>query len=110
MEYVKGETCAAELPAVFEALSTFRFESSAAMPQVVTAACDDSFRVEIQNELVRFGTGCERASATAFVPVLCQGSGEWSHPFVLSFVLRKSGGDWVITESVELEPTQQPSR
>ena len=97
-------TCSAEVPAVLDVLSTFRFESSAARPQVVTAACDDSFRVEIQNELVRFGARCERASATAFVPVLCEGSDTWSDPFVLSFVLRKSGDDWVITEGVELEP------
>ena len=97
-------TCSGELPAVLDALSAFRFESSTARPQIVTAACDDSFRVEIQNELVRFGAGCERASATAFVPVLCQGSSTWSDPFVLSFVLRKSGDNRVITEGVELEP------
>ena len=96
-------TCSTELPSLLAALGEFRFESSAVRPQVVTAACDDSFRVEIQNELVRFGARCERASATAFVPVLCQGGSTWSDPFVLSFVLRKSGGDWVITEAVELE-------
>lgn len=97
-------TCSAELPSVLDALGAFRFESGASGPQVVTAACDDAFRVEIQNELVRFGARCERASATAFVPVLCQGSSTWSDPFVLSFVVRKSGGEWVITEAVELEP------
>lgn len=102
--------CSAELPSVSDALSAFRFESSAAVPQVVTAACDDSFGVAIQNELIRFGARCERASATAFVPVLCQGSSEWSDPFVLSFVLSKSGEDWVITESVELDADSQPSR
>ena len=99
-------TCSEELPSVLDTLSAFRFESTAVRPQVVTAACDESFRVEIQNELVRFGARCERASATAFVPVLCQGSSTWSEPFVLSFVLRKSGGDWVITEAAELEPDQ----
>ena len=97
-------TCSAELPLVLDALSGFRFDSGAVRPQVVTAACDDSFRVEIQNEQVRFGARCERASATAFVPVLCQDSSTWSDPFVLSFVLRKSAGDWAITEAVELEP------
>ena len=97
-------TCSTEQPSVLEALSAFRFESNAARPQVVTSACEDSFRVEIQNELVRFGARCERASATAFVPVLCQGSSVWSDPFVLSFVLRKAGGDWLITEAVELDP------
>ena len=97
-------TCSAELPSVLDALSGFRFESGASRPQIVTLACDDSFRVEIQNELVRFGARCERASATAFVPVLCQGSSTWSDPFVLSFVLGKSSGYWVITEAVELEP------
>ena len=93
-----------------DALSAFRFESSAAVPPVVTAACDDSFGVAIQNELIRFGARCERASATAFVPVWCQGSSEWSDLFVLSFVLSKSGEDWVITESVELDADSQPSR
>jgi len=97
-------TCSGELRAVLDALSAFRFESSTTRPQVVTAACDDSFRVEIQNEFVRFGARCERASTTAFVRVLCQGSSTWSDPFALSFVLRKSEDNWVITEGVEIEP------
>ena len=102
--------CPAELPALVTALNSFTLVASAVVPPGMARACDGSFKVEIQNELVRFGAGCERASATAFVPVLCEGSAEWTDPFVLSFVLRKSGSDWQIFEAVELPPDSQSSR
>jgi hypothetical protein len=67
-------TCSEELPSVVDALSVFRFALATVRPQVVIDVCDDEFGIEIQNEQFRFGARCERASATAFVPVLCQGS------------------------------------
>ena len=103
--------CPREIPGVLDALSAFRFESGAAMPRVVADSCGGSFKVEIQNELVRFGAGCERASATAFVPILCEGGSEWSPPHVLSFVLQKTAGStWEITAAVEMGPEAQPAR
>ena len=62
-----------------------------------------AYRFEIQNDVVRFGAGCERASASAFVTVLCDGSSEWTEPAVLRFLLGKSGSGWSITEIAEME-------
>lgn len=70
------------------------------------SACDGPFRVEIQSERVRFGgAGCSRASATAFVPVLCEGSSQWSAPAALRFGLRKTGETWSISQVDEIGPT-----
>ena len=94
--------CVAEVPSVREALMAFRLDGGVMAPPPVLV-CEGGFRVDIQNELVRFGSGCERASASAFVPVLCEGSSEWTEPSALRFVLRKSGDAWLITETAEIE-------
>ena len=52
--------CAAEVPSVREALMAFRLDGGVVAPPPVLV-CEGGFRVDIQNELVRFGSGCERA-------------------------------------------------
>ena len=99
--------CSDQVPAVRDALSSFTLDRGVVPPASVSA-CDGSFRVEIQNERVRFGgVGCSRASATAFVPVLCEGSAEWSQPSALRFGLRKSGETWSISDVDEINTTER---
>ena len=99
--------CSDELPAVSAALTSLTLDTAVSAPSF-GQACSGPYRFEIQNELVRFGAGCERASATAFVPVLCEGSSDWTDPGVFRFVLRKSGDTWSITESAVMESVTQP--
>ena len=94
--------CPNELPALLQALRALRFA-----PGVATAAplatCSESYRADIQNEQIRFGAGCGRASATASVPILCDGNSEWSEPYLLRFLLTKSREGWTIGEVAEME-------
>ncbi len=97
--------CPDELPALREALGALRFAPGAASAAPF-ATCDDPYHADIQNEQIRFGAGCGRASATASVPILCDGSSEWTEPYVLRFLLTKARGEWTISEvgQIESEP------
>ena len=94
--------CPNELPALLEALRALRFASGVATAAPL-ATCSESYRADIQNEQIRFGAGCGRASATASVPILCDGSSEWSEPYLLRFLLTKSREGWTIGEVAEME-------
>ena len=94
--------CPAERPALLAGLRALRFDPAATVAGPL-AACAEPYYAEIQNEQVRFGAGCARASAMASVPLLCDGSTEWSEPYVLRFLLTKSRGTWTIGEVVQID-------
>ena len=94
--------CSEDLPAVQASLAGLTLAAGVPAPGFAES-CGGPFRFEIQNALIRFGAGCERASATAYVPVLCEGSTEWKEPGVLQFLLRKSRGSWSITDVAEMD-------
>ena len=105
-ELVDSPDCGEELPSVRAALVGLTLSPGVASPSF--AACEGAYRFEIQNEVVRFGAGCERASASAFVPLLCEGSAEWTSPGVVRFVLRRTDGSWSIAEVAEMGAGDAP--
>lgn len=101
-ELLANPDCPAEQTGVREGLVALSMSPGVAEPQTLQM-CDGPFRIEVQNEQVRFGAGCRRASVAAFVPVFCEGGSEWSEPFLLRFFLTKRDGDWQIDDAVELD-------
>ena len=75
-ELLANPQCSEELPRVRDGMMSWATRPGVAMPAAIEQACDGSFRIDIQNERVRFGAGCGRASATVFIPVLCDGASE----------------------------------
>jgi tetratricopeptide (TPR) repeat protein len=105
-ELVDNPECTQELPSVRAALVGLTLSPGVASPSF--AACEGAYRLEIQSEVVRFGAGCERASASAFVPLLCEGSAEWTSPRVVGFVLQKTEDSWSIAEVAEMAAEAAP--
>ena len=95
--------CSEELPRVRDGMTSWATRRGVAMPAAIEQACDGSFRLDIQNERVRFGAGCGRASATVFIPVLCDGASEWTAPYLIRFLLTKSDDGWLIDEAVDIQ-------
>lgn len=103
-ELLANPDCPDDLPLVRDGLVSLNLASGAARPDMLDQACDGPYRIEIQNEQIRFGARCARASVAAFVPVFCEGGSEWSDPFLLRFLLTKTPDGWQIDEAVEMEP------
>lgn len=103
-ELLANPSCPDELPRVRQALLTLRMGPGVAQPQALQV-CDGPFQIEIQNEQVRFGARCARASATAFVPVFCERGSAWTEPYLLRFFLTASADGWQIDDAVEIVNT-----
>ena len=64
-ELLANPDCPDELDGVRESLVALRMGPDVSEPATFNV-CDGPFRIEIQNEQVRFGAGCSRASVAAF--------------------------------------------
>ena len=102
-ELLANQLCSEELPRVRDGMTSWATRRGVAMPAAIEQACDGSFRLDIQNERVRFGAGCGRASATVFIPVLCDGASERTAPYLIRFLLTKSDDGWLIDEAVDIQ-------
>ena len=101
-ELLANPLCSEELPRVRDAMMSRAMRPGVAMPAMIEQACGGSFQIDIQNERVRFGAGCGRASTTAFVPVFCEGASEWTAPYLIRFLLTKSDDGWLIDEAADI--------
>ena len=102
-ELLANPLCSEELPRVRYGMMSWAMRPDVAMPATIVQHCDGSFQIDIQNERVRFGAGCGRASATAFVPVFYDGASEWTAPYLIRFLLTKSDDGWLIDEAVDIQ-------
>ena len=102
-ELLANPLCSEELPRVRDAMMSRAMRPGVAMPAMIEQACGGSFQIDIQNERVRFGAGCGRASTTAFVPVFCEGASEWTAPYLIRFLLTKSDDGWLIDEAADIQ-------
>ncbi len=105
-ELLANPDCPDEVAGVREGLLALRMGPGVAEPKPLQV-CDGPFRIEIQNEQVRFGAGCNRASVAAFVPVFCEGGSEWTDPYLLRFFLTKTDSGWQIDDAVELASAER---